>query len=70
MLVACEYSQVIAIDFSNNNSRVVNDITFHMLIVMVFCFECYAGIVDVKMPSCILTLRKKFIWNVLKVHFA
>ena len=47
-LVACGYSQVPGIDFSENYSPVVNDITFCILLLMVLPFGYSAKVVDVK----------------------
>ena len=47
-LVACRYSQVPGIDFSENYSLVVNDVTFHVLLLMVLHFGCSAKIVDIE----------------------
>ena len=47
-LVACRYSQVPGIDFSENYSPVVNDITFCVLLLMVLHFGYSAQIVDIE----------------------
>ena len=47
-LVACRYSQVPGINFSENYSPVVNDITFRILLLMVLQFGYSAKIVDVE----------------------
>ena len=47
-LVACGYSQVLSVDFSKNYSLVVNDIIFHILLLMVIHFVYSAKIVDAK----------------------
>ena len=47
-LVACGYSQVLGIDFSENYSPVVNDVTFCIMLLMVLHFGYLAKIVDVK----------------------
>ena len=47
-LVACEYSQVQGVNFLENNSPVVNDVTFCILLLMVLHFGYLAKIVNVK----------------------
>ena len=47
-LIACRYSQVLGIDFSENYSPVVNNITFCILLLMVLHFGYSAKIVDIK----------------------
>ena len=47
-LVACGYSQVPGVDFSENYSPVVNDVTFHILLPMVLHFGYSAKIVIIK----------------------
>ena len=47
-LVACRYSKVPGIDFSENYSLVVNDITFPILLLMVIHFKYAAKIVNVE----------------------
>ena len=47
-LITYRYSQVPGIDFSENYSLVVNDITFHVLLLMVLHFGYLAKIVDIE----------------------
>ena len=47
-LVACGYSQVLNINFSENYSLVVNDITFHILLLMVLHFGYLTKIVNIE----------------------
>ena len=47
-LVACRYSQVSGVDFSENYSPVVNDITFHILLLLVLHFGYLAKVVDIE----------------------
>ena len=47
-LVACGYSQVPGIDFSENYSPVVNDIMFCILLLMVLHFGYLAKIVNIE----------------------
>ena len=47
-LVACGYSQVPVIVFSKNDSPVVNDVTFCILLLMVLHFRYLAKIIDVE----------------------
>ena len=47
-LIACRYSQVPAIDFSENYSPVVNDVTFQVILLMVLHFGYLAKIVKVE----------------------
>ena len=47
-LVACGYSQVQGINFSENYSPVVNDVTFCIMLLMVLHFGYLAKIVNVK----------------------
>ena len=47
-LVACGYSQVPGVDFLENYSPVVNDVTFCILLLMVLHFGYSAEIVDIK----------------------
>ena len=47
-LIACGYSQVPGIDFSENYSLVVNDVTFHVPLLMVQHFGYSAKIVNVE----------------------
>ena len=65
-LVACRYSKVPGIDFSETYSLVVNDVTFRIMLLMVLHFGYLAKIVDVKQPSCMVTLKKKSIWSIHK----
>ena len=47
-LVACMYSQVPGINFYKNCSPLVNNITFHALILMVIDFGYLAKIVNIE----------------------
>ena len=47
-LVACGYSQVLGIDFSENYLLVVNNVTFRIMLLMVLHFGYLAKIVDVE----------------------
>jgi hypothetical protein len=47
-LVACGYSQIPGVDFSENYSPVVNDITFGLLIEIMIIMNLSAKIVDVE----------------------
>ena len=47
-LIACGYSQVPGIDFSENYLPVVNDIIFHILVLMVLHFGYSAKIADIE----------------------
>ena len=47
-LIACGYSQVPGNDFSENYSPVLNDITFHILLLMILHFGYLAKIVDIE----------------------
>ena len=47
-LVACRYSQVLGVNFLENYLLVVNDITFHILIIRVIHFRFFAKIVNVE----------------------
>ena len=47
-IVVCGYSQVPGIDFSENYSPVVNNVTFHVLLLMVLYFGYSAKIVNVE----------------------
>ena len=47
-LVACGYSQIPGVDFSQNYSPVVHDITFRLLILMQMIFRLESKIVDVE----------------------
>ena len=47
-LIACGYSQVPGVDFSENYSPVVNDITFRILLLIVVHFGYSARIVNIK----------------------
>ena len=47
-LVMCGYSQVPGVNFSGNYSPVVNDITFHVLLLMVIHFGYSAKIVNLE----------------------
>ena len=64
-LVACRYSQIPRIDFSENYSLVVNDITFCVVLLMVLHFGYFAKIVDVE-TAFLYTLKKKSIWSAPK----
>ena len=46
--MACGYSQVPGIDFSENYSLVINDITFLILLIMVINFGYLTEMVDVE----------------------
>ena len=45
---ACGYSQEAGVDFSENYSLVVNNVTFHILLLMVLNFGYLAKIFDVE----------------------
>ena len=47
-LVACGYSQVPGVDFSESFAPVVNDITFHILLVAMIAWGLKAKIIDVE----------------------
>ena len=47
-LIACGYHQVLGIDFSENHSTVVNDITFYVQLLMVLHFSYLAKIVEIE----------------------
>ncbi len=47
-LVACGYSQIPGVDFTENYSPVVHDITFQILILAMMLFGLSAKIVDVE----------------------
>ena len=47
-LVACGYSQIPGVDFSENYLPVVNDITYRLLIIAMIIFHLSAKIVDVE----------------------
>ena len=47
-LVACGYSQVPGVNFSKNYSLVVNDITFHILLLLVLHFGYLTKIVNIE----------------------
>ena len=47
-LIAYGYSEVLGVDFSKNYSLVVNDITFHIQLLMVICLDFWAEIVAVE----------------------
>ena len=47
-LVACGYSQIPGVDFSENYSPVVHDITFRLLLLAMILFGLSAKIVDVE----------------------
>ena len=47
-IIACEYSQVLGVNFSENYSPIVNNVTFCILLLMVLHFGYLAKIVDVK----------------------
>ena len=66
-LIACRYSQVPGIDFSENHSPVVNDITFCVLLQMVLHFGYSAKIVDIETAFLYGDLEEKFIWSAPKV---
>ena len=62
-LIECRYSQVPGIDFSGNYYPVVNNVTFHVLLLMVLYFGYLAKIVNA-----MGALKKKFIWSIPKVY--
>ena len=47
-LVACGYSQIMGVDFTENYSPVIHDVTFHMLLLAMMLFGLTAKIVDVE----------------------
>ena len=47
-LVACEYSQIPGVDFTENYSPVVNDITFRLMLIAKMVFGLKTKIVDVE----------------------
>ena len=65
-LVACGYSQVPNVNFSKNYSPVVKNLTFCILLLMVLHFGYSAKIVDGETAFSTGTLKKKFVWSVLK----
>ena len=47
-LVACGYSQVPGVHFLEDYSPVVNDVTFHILLLMVLHYGYWAKIANIK----------------------
>ncbi len=47
-MVACGYSQIPGVDFSENYSQVVHDVTFRILLLVLSVFGLKAKIVDVE----------------------
>ena len=47
-LVACEYIQILSVDFSKSYSQVVHKISFHILLWMVIHFRFLAKLIDVE----------------------
>ena len=62
-LVACGYSQIPGIDFTENYSPAVNDITFRLLLIAKMVFGLKTKIVDVETAFYMETLRRRFLWN-------
>ena len=62
-IVACGYSQIPGVDFSENYSPVVNDITYCLLIVAIIIFHLSAKIVDVETAFLYGDLDEKILWN-------
>ena len=59
-LIACRYSQVPGVDFSENYSPVVNDITFHVLLLTVLHFCNLAKAVDIETAFLYGDLKEEF----------
>jgi len=59
-LVACGYSQIPGVDYTENYTPVMNDITWRILLVTMIVWGMDAIIVDVETPFCMATLKKKF----------
>ena len=64
-LVACGYSQIPGVDFSENYSPVVHDITFRLLLLAMILFSLSAKIVDVETAFYMVNLRSRFSWTFL-----
>ena len=58
-IVACGYSQIPGVDFSDNYAPVVNDITFRMLLIVLIFFALSAKIADVETAFLYGTLEEE-----------
>ena len=47
-LVACGYSQIPGVDFTENYSPVIHDVTYRLLLILQILFGLKAGIIDVE----------------------
>ena len=65
-LIACRYSQVPEVNFSQNYSPVVNNMTFCVLLLMVLHFGYSAKIVDVETAFLYGDLEEESIWSTPK----
>ena len=62
-LVACGYSQVLSVNFSENYSLVVNNITFCILLLMILHFGYLAKIVNVETAFLCRDLEGEIYWE-------
>ena len=62
-IVACGYSQIPGVDFSENYLPVVNDINNSLLIVAMIIFHLSAKIVDIEFAFCMEIWTRKSLWN-------
>ncbi len=47
-LIACRYSQILGVNFTENYALVMNDVTWHILLVAMIVWKLDAIIVDVE----------------------
>ena len=66
-LVACKYSQVPGIDFSENYSLVIINITFCILLLIMFTLDTWPKKSTWRPPFSIGNLKKKYMSSIPKV---
>ena len=59
ILLACGYSQVLGINYSKNDSSVVNDIMFCILVMIMILFGLLAKVINIKTASLSGKLEKQ-----------
>ena len=62
-IVACGYSQIPGVDFSDNYAPVVNDITFRLMLIVLIIYALSSKIADVETAFLYEHWKKLYSWN-------
>jgi hypothetical protein len=66
-LVACRYSQIPGIDFSESVAPVLNDVSFRIMLITKLVLRMTCSVVDIETAFLHGNLDEKNIWKFLKV---